>query len=371
MGKTILNSTVFKVMEEWAPLSLAYEWDNVGLQIGLSNKPVKKVMITLDVLESVVDEAIEKGVNLIIAHHPLMFKPLQQIDLSTPKGRVIKKLIQHEITVYAAHTNLDIAIGGVNDILCDQLSVIERKNLVDFQTEKLFKIVTYVPISHADNVREALGDAGAGYIGDYSHCSFQTEGQGTFKPLEGTTPYIGTQDQLEFVDEMRIETVIDEKRLANVIDALIHAHPYEEVAYDIFPLMNQGTSYGLGRIGLLNQKMSLKNLADYVKKTFNLSHLRVIGDLEGDVQKIAVLGGSGEKYIHQAKKMGADVYITGDMSFHIAQDAEEMGLAVIDAGHYIEKVMKKVTQDYLKERFKQTELEVIISKTNTEPFQFI
>jgi len=371
MNKMVVNSTVFRTMEEWAPLHLAYDWDPVGIQVGSASRPVKKVMITLDVLESVVDEAIENKVDLIIAHHPLLFKPLQQIDVTTPKGKVLEKLIKHDITVYAAHTNLDIAADGVNDMLCDQLGITKRKNLIDFYSEKLFKIAVYVPDSHAEVVRNALSEAGAGHIGNYSHCTFQTNGQGTFKPLEGTTPYIGSQNKLEFVEEIKIETIINEKKLAEVIDVMIAAHPYEEVAYDVFPLENKGTSYGLGRIGSLHQKMNVENLARHVKKNFDLSHVRVIGNLKKDIQKIAVLGGSGEKYIHQAKKAGADVYITGDMSFHVAQDAEQMGLTVIDAGHYIEKVMKNVTKNYLQEQFKHSELEVIVSKTNTDPFQFI
>src|SRR5699024_7235312 len=158
----------------------AYNWDNVGLQIGLADQAVKKVMITLDVLESVVDEAIEKDIDLIIAHHPLLFKPLDKIDFSTPKDKVIQKLIKHQIQDYAAHTNLDVAVGDVNDILCDQLALKDRKNLVDIHKEKLFKIVVYVPSTHADDVRNAISETGAGHIGNYSHCTFQTSGQGTF-----------------------------------------------------------------------------------------------------------------------------------------------------------------------------------------------
>src|SRR5690625_2313029 len=170
MKKEIVNADVFRAMEQWAPLHLAYDWDRVGLQVGAANQAVKKVMITLDVLESVVDEAIDNDVELIIAHHPLLFKPIEQLDVTTPKGKVLQKLIKHDITVYAAHTNLDITNDGVNDILCDQLGITSRKNLVDFHTEKLFKIVIYVPHSHTDVVRNALSEAGAGHIGNYSHC---------------------------------------------------------------------------------------------------------------------------------------------------------------------------------------------------------
>src|SRR5690625_507473 len=204
----IYHNQIFTLLEQWAPKSLAYDWDNVGVQIGSKTDVTKKVMVTLDVLESVVDEAIEKDVNLIIAHHPLLFKPINHIDFQTPKGKVIKKLIEHEITVYAAHTNLDIADGGVNDLLCDALQIHSRKVLVDPQTEKLYKVVFYVPETHADIFLDTIGDSGAGHIGNYSHCTFQAPGQGTFKPLEGTNPYIGSTNKLEKVDEVRIKTIV-------------------------------------------------------------------------------------------------------------------------------------------------------------------
>lgn len=371
MTKELTNASVFQVMEAWAPLSLAYDWDNVGLQVGTANASVKKVMITLDVLESVVDEAIEKEVDLIIAHHPLLFKPLHQINMQTPIGRVINKLIKHQITVYASHTNLDITPGGVNDLLCEQLGLTKQKNLIDIRTEQLLKLAVYVPVTHMEAVRNALNIAGAGHIGNYSHCTFQTKGQGIFKPLEGTIPYSGEENELTFVDEVKLETIVKEKNLSTVIQAMTKTHPYEEVAYDIIPLMNEGETYGLGRIGVLKNKMTLENLTNQVKEAFDCSSMRVTGALEKEVQKVAVLGGSGEKYIHEAKKMGADVYITGDMTFHVAQHAQEIGLAVIDAGHYIEKIMKEATKQRLEKSFSNSALEIVASETNTDPFQFI
>lgn len=371
MNKSIMNLDVFRSMEEWAPLHLAYDWDPIGLQVGSAIRQVKKVMVTLDVIESVVDEAIENKVDLIIAHHPLLFKPLQQIDVTTPKGKIVQKLIKHDITVYAAHTNLDMANNGVNDMLCDQLNINIQKSLVDFHTERLCKFVIYVPKSHADIVRNALSGAGAGHIGAYSHCTFQSKGQGTFKPLEGTNPYIGSENKLEIVEEMKVETIIPHSGLSKVMNAIFEVHPYEEPAYDIYPLENQGQSFGLGRVGFIHQKMKFENFVAYVKERLGLSHVRVIGNMSKDVEKVAVLGGSGEKFIDQVKKSGADVYITGDLSFHQAQDAEQMGLALIDAGHYIECVMKSVTKDYLQNYFKNKDLEVIISQKNTDPFRFV
>jgi dinuclear metal center YbgI/SA1388 family protein len=366
------HAYIFQLMEKWAPKQLAYDWDNVGLQVGSYNQPVNKIMVTLDVLESVVDEAIQKEVNLIIAHHPLLFKPMKQINFDSPQGRVIRKLIDHQITVYAAHTNLDAAVGGVNDMLCQSIGIQATGNLLESSTQSLLKIVVYVPKTHIEQIRSALSNSGAGHIGNYSHCTFQTKGEGTFKPLEGTNPYIGTTNQLEFVDEVRMETIVPEEKLNQVITSILKAHPYEEPAYDIYPLKNSGKRFGIGRVGVLPQKTTLEALCNLIKKSLNISSLKITGDLQKKVEKVAILGGSGEKYIHTAKQKGADVYITGDMTFHTAQDAWQMGLSVIDAGHYIEKIMKKHTVDYLKNELKNhSSIEILMSETNTDPFQFI
>lgn len=371
MSRGVTNTEVFQLMEHWAPKKLAYDWDPIGLQVGHHHKKVSKILVTLDVLESVVDEAIEQNADLIISHHPLLFHPLKQLNINTPKGRVVEKLIKHDISVYAAHTNLDVAPGGVNDMLCDVLNIEAKDFLIPKQTEKLYKVVVYVPISHIESIREALGNSGAGHIGNYSHCTFHTEGTGTFKPLEGTNPYIGEHGKMEFVDEVRMETIVEEVKLSEVVDAMIAAHPYEEPAYDIYPMKNEGQKYGLGRIGELKEPMDLKTYSSFIKEALDIPGLRVVGDLTKQIKKIAVLGGSGEKYIHDAKRKGADVYITGDMSFHPAQDAWQMGLAVIDPGHYMEKVMKQATKKYLDEHLNRDGIEVIVSESNTEPFQFM
>ncbi|WP_249871078.1 Nif3-like dinuclear metal center hexameric protein [Oceanobacillus saliphilus] len=369
--KVLNNSDIFTAMENWAPKRLAYDWDNVGLQIGSYQTPVKKILVTLDVTESVVDEAIDKGAGLIIAHHPLLFKPMKQVNIDTAHGKIIQKLIRNGITVYASHTNLDAADGGVNDILSDLLGIESREVLVETTNEKRYKLAVYVPQTHVEEVREALSKSGAGHIGNYSHCTFQSKGQGTFKPLEGANPYIGSENELEYVNEIKMETIVQQSNLQNTIHHMIDAHPYEEVAYDIYPVISEGKSYGIGRIGTLKAPMELRELCGHVKKVLDVPALRLTGNLDRKVSKIAVLGGSGEKYIQIAKQKGADVYITGDMSFHIAQEAEQMGLSVIDPGHYVEKVMKKATKEYLNRQFKQEKMEIIISETNTEPFKFM
>lgn len=367
--KQITHGQIFKALEQWAPTDLAYDWDNVGLQVGTAEDKTKKVLVTLDVIESVVDEAIEQEVNLILAHHPLIFKPLKQINFQTVKGKVIKKLIEHNITVYASHTNLDVAEGGVNDLLSEALKVNHTKPLVDIRTEEFLKLIVFVPETYAGQVREALGDSGAGYIGNYSHCTFQTSGQGTFMPMEGTNPYIGGKNKLEIVNEIKIETIIKEKEYKRVLSAMKEAHPYEEVAYDLYPLKHIGNSIGLGRIGTLERPVKVQELCNQIKKAYQINHLRVAGNQDKMVKSVAIIGGSGEKYLYHAKKMGADAFITGDVTFHMAQDAQEMGLTIIDAGHYIEKIMKQATKEFLLKKL--PDLPIIESKVNTDPFQFV
>lgn len=367
----INHKAVFNLLEAWAPKSLAYDWDNVGLQIGSMDTITKGILITLDVTESIIDEAIQAHANLIIAHHPLLFSGIKVIDTASPKGKVIKKLMEHNITVYAAHTNLDIAQGGVNDLLCEALHINVEGNLEDIHAEKLYKLAVYVPKDYSMRLKSALGDAGAGYVGNYSNCSFESKGTGTFKPEEGANPFIGKESKLEIVEEVKVETIIKECDIQSVIHAMKQAHPYEEVAYDLYVLENQGETLGIGRIGSLNRKMSLAELCQQVKSTFELQGVRVTGDLTRQVSKIAVLGGSGNKFISQALKLKADVYITGDVTFHFAQDAREAGLAIIDAGHYIEKIMKKATVNYLVSNLTETNMEIIESKINTDPFRFV
>lgn len=371
MSRVVKNRDVFQAIEKWAPKNLAYDWDPIGLQVGTYDARVEKVMVTLDVMESVVDEAIQKNVDLIIAHHPMIFTPLRNINFDTPLGRTLLKLIKHDITVYAAHTNLDIAEGGVNDLLCDKLELSNQEYLIHKHTEQLYKVVVFVPLEYADAVRESMGNAGAGHIGNYSHCTFQAEGIGTFKPLGGTNPFIGKQNEMEYVSEYRLETIVPEVILKDVLQAMIAAHPYEEVAYDVIPLANEGKQFGLGRIATIESPMSFIQFAQQLTQKLQVDHLRFVGDEEKQIRKVAIIGGSGEKYIHDAKRKGADVLITGDVTFHVAQEAEQIGLTIIDAGHYIEKIMKEGLKNKLEQTFTSDGITFVVSETNTNPFKFL
>ncbi len=371
--KEVNGFQVIEWFEQFSPKKYALEGDKIGLQIGTLNKPVHKVMVTLDVLEEVVDEAIALDVDLIIAHHPPIFRSLPNVTDNSTAGKIVTTCIKHDISVYVAHTNLDVAAGGVNDLLADALELEDVKVLVPTYKEELRKLSVFVPVSHAEEVREALGEAGAGHIGNYSHCSFSVEGEGRFLPLEGTDPYIGKKGQLEKVEEIRVETVYPISAERRVLNALFKAHPYEEVAYDVYKLENEMDSLGLGRVGKLKAGMTLADFASHVKKGLEVENVRVVGDMNSKIKKVAVLGGDGNKYIHAAKFAGADVYVTGDLYFHTAHDAMAIGLNVIDPGHYAEKIMKKGVADKLSAaaQEKNWELDVLVSGTNTDPFTYM
>ncbi|MBO0959473.1 Nif3-like dinuclear metal center hexameric protein [Neobacillus sp. MM2021_6] len=363
---------IIQLFEQFSPKGLAMEGDKVGLQIGRLNQKVERMMIALDVLENVIDEAIEKNVQLIIAHHPIIYRPLKNVLTDSVQGRMIEKLLKHDIAVYAAHTNLDVAKGGVNDLLADAIGLEGAEVLVPTYETKLKKLVVFVPASHAEEIRQVLGNAGAGFIGNYSHCSFSADGTGRFVPGDQTNPFIGQAGNLEEVDEVRIETIIPEPLLKKTITAMIKAHPYEEVAYDVYPLDNTGEALGIGRIGKVNE-MTLGEFAERVKTALEVNTVRVVGDLSAKIKKVAVLGGDGNKYFMNAKYKGADVYVTGDIYYHTAHDAMMQGLNMIDPGHNVEKVMKKgltvVLQKLCSE--KGYDVEIFPSVVNTDPFQFM
>jgi dinuclear metal center YbgI/SA1388 family protein len=363
---------IIQLFEQFSPKGLAMEGDKIGLQVGGLNKKVDRVMIALDVLEEVIDEAIANNVQLIIAHHPPIFRPLKNVITDRVQGRMIEKLLKHDIAVYAAHTNLDVAVGGVNDLLAEALGLEQTEVLVPTYEKKLKKIVVFVPKSDEEKVKDALGNAGAGHIGNYSHCSFSTDGSGQFLPGEKTNPTIGKQGNLEIVEEVRIETIVPELQLKKVVTAMIKAHPYEEVAYDVYPVDNQGEVLGLGRIGKVNE-MTLAEFAERVKTALDVKTVRVVGDLNSKVKKVAVLGGDGNKYFSHAKFKGADVYVTGDIYYHTAHDAMMEGLNIIDPGHNVEKIMKKGLTDVLRKMCMESgyNVEIFPSVVNTDPFQTI
>ncbi|RUT36413.1 Nif3-like dinuclear metal center hexameric protein [Paenibacillus zeisoli] len=367
------GQTVIGLMEQLAPKHVAVPDDKIGLQLGSLQKEIKNVLVTLDVTDAVVEEAIALKVDLIIAHHAIIFRPLAQLQTDTPAGRLYEKLIKNDIAVYISHTNLDVTEGGINDWMAEALGIEASDSLENVHTDKLFKLVVFVPKTHHKQVLDAVLNAGAGAIGNYSHCSFNIEGYGTFIPQEGTNPFIGEQGKMERAEEIRIETIVPSSLRSKIIAAMLKSHPYEEVAYDLYSMDLKGRTLGLGRTGKLREPVLLKDFVDRVKTGLKVDHVRVVGDLNRPVKKAAVLGGSGGRYWKQAQFRGADVLVTGDVDFHTAQDALAAGIAIIDPGHHAEKIMKDKVAGWLKEKLSETKYstEVHASKVDTEPFQFM
>lgn len=362
---------IFGIVEKLAPAGLAMEWDNCGLQVGDPEAEVTGILLALDADLDVCREAAEKNCQLIITHHPLFFKQLKQINLQSSQGELVAALIKNGIALYSAHTNLDSAGGGVNDCLAGLLGLERTSPLKAAGPEGFLKFVVFVPSGHEDRVREAVCRAGAGWIGNYSDCTFQTLGTGTFRPRERTNPFIGKQGELEKVEEIRLETIVPERLAPGVVEAVLEAHPYEEVAYDLYPLKIKNTGAGLGRIGELKHPVTLGQMAAEVKKILGLTHVRAGGDAGGTIARVALCGGSGADLWPLARAAGADVLITGDVGYHPARDMVQSGFSFIDAGHYgSEKVVLPALKEFLEEncRLRELEVRVHITGINGDPY---
>jgi dinuclear metal center YbgI/SA1388 family protein len=313
----------------------------------------------------VVSAAVQSNTNMIIAHHPLIFKGITNIRTDMHHGQLLARLLKADIAVYAAHTNLDIAANGVNDVLVERLQLRQAQPLSVSYTEKLVKLVVFVPQTHVEQVRRAIIQAGAGHIGNYSNCTFQSDGMGTFLPLTGANPFIGEQGKLEVVPEFRLETIMPEKISRRVIKSMCKAHPYEEVAYDIYPLHNVGPVAGLGRIGKLAQAVSFADFIFQVKAALGIGQVSAVGSTTKMISKVAVCGGSGAGLIGKAVFAGADVLVTGDVKYHDAQDALAAGIAIIDAGHFsTEQPVIAHVAEYLKQCSEQEKWAVEIDSDN-------
>ena len=372
MKKTRIQD-ILGLLHAFAPPSLAEEWDNVGLQVGNPSLEVERVLISLEPSLAAVNHAASNQASLLITHHPLIFKPLKRISTNDPTGTTIFAAIKQNVAIASAHTNLDRAADGLNDWLATKVGLGSAVPLQSV-SGNLVKLVVYVPIDHVEKVSAALFAGGAGDIGNYSNCSFQAEGVGTFLPKKGTDPHIGKIGKLERVEEQRLETVVPRHQLSKVVSRMMKAHPYEEVAYDILPMENVRTDVGLGRIGKLETSITLEDMIHRVKEQLGCSHLKVVGDLTRAVQKVAVCGGSGAFLLGEADRQGADLLITGDLKYHEALDARERGIAVIDAGHFateqiaVEGLCKTLT-DRAKE--KGLRVEFIQYEGESDPIQGI
>lgn len=325
-------SDIVGIINKIAPFALAEEWDNVGLQVGDPAAPAERIMVALDPLPETIDAAISANCSLLLTHHPFIFRPLKKISLSDPHSALIVRAIRHDIAVAALHTNFDIAPGGVNDLLAERLGVLDCVPLRVTGGDELAKLTVYVPKDHVESVHDALAQFGG--IGNYSDCSFRSVGTGTFRPLPGAQPFVGTVGNREYVEEVRLEVLLRRDEIAPAVKALLKAHPYEEPAFDLYPLLNKGVEFGMGRVGRLATPMTLGDFALQVKERLNQQAVRVVGDLGRQVKKVALCGGSGASLVRDACFKGADVLVTGDVKYHEARDAEALGMGLVDAGHF-------------------------------------
>ena len=355
-------------LERFAPLPLQDGFDNSGLQIGLTDVEATGALLCLDVTESIIDEAIDLGYNLVVSHHPLIFKGLKSITGSDYVERCIIKAIKHDIVIYAAHTNLDNAYGGVNYKIAEILGLTDVKALVP-KDDILFKIVTYVPKMHAEKLRTALFEAGCGNIGNYDKCSFNQVGEGTFRALDGANPFVGKIDELHSEEEVKIETIFPSYKKSDVIKALFSSHPYEEPAFDIYSLQNNSSKIGSGIIGTLTNPIKDIDFLNVIKEKFNVGCLKYNQLSDKKISRVAVCGGSGAFLLQNAIKSGADVFITGEYKYH-DYFGHENDILMTEIGHYeSEQYTSNLLYSLIHESF--ADLSIKISSVNTNPIKYI
>ncbi len=355
-------------IEQIAPLIYAEDFDNVGLLVGDYNTQITGVLVTLDTLENIVDEAIEKNCNLIVSFHPILFSGLKKLNGKNYVERVLLKSIKNNIAIYAMHTALDNSFQGVNAKICEVLGLRHRKVLIP-QRNTIKKLTTYVPHDHANDVRSALFKAGAGTIGNYDNCSFNSEGYGTYRGNENSNPAIGEKGKLHIENETFISVIFEKHKEKNILNSLIESHPYEEVAYDIVSLDNLHPEIGIGMIGELSKEKSESEFLKFLKNTMNAKGIRFSQLLGKPIKKVAVLGGSGSFAIDNAIQKGADVYVTADIKYHEFYKAENK-LVIIDIGHYeSEQFTKTLLVDILTKKFPN--FAIILSQKNTNPIYYL
>lgn len=354
-------------LEQLAPLSSQASFDNCGLIVGDSSKEVTSALICLDCIESIVDEAIAKGANLIIAHHPIVFKGLKKLNGKNYIERTVIKAIQNDIAIYAIHTNLDHYRFGVNYEIGKRLGL-QNLQILDASENNLLKLVVYVPADFVETVKNALFESGAGSIGNYAECSFNIPGTGTYKPLENSNPFEGEKENRSTVAEVRIEVLISSHNLNMVLNSMKKAHPYEEVAYDLLPILNKNNFEGSGMYGELTEAMDEIDFLNRLKENFNCEIIRHTQLLNKKIKTVAFCGGSGSFLLNKAKQVKADIFVTGDYKYHDFFDAENE-LVIADIGHFeSEQYTINLIADILKKKFHT--FVVHLTEVNTNPINY-
>jgi dinuclear metal center YbgI/SA1388 family protein len=360
-------SEIIKVLNSFAPRDLQESYDNSGLSIGDPNHEATGALCTIDITHDVVDEAIEKDVNLIVSHHPLIFQGLKSITGKNYIEEIIIRAIKNDIAIYSGHTNFDNISTGVNHKICNVIGLQNCQILKPLE-DNLIKLVTFVPEAHATKVRNAIFESGAGKIGNYDCCSYNLNGEGSFRGNDNTNPFIGEKGKVHFEHEIRIETILPGYLKAKVLKALILSHPYEEVAYDFYPLANPNPLVGAGMIGNLPKPLDLEELLLSLKEKFSADGIRYAGNKKHKISRIAVCGGSGSFLIKDAIIQAADVFITGDIKYHQFFDADN-NLTIIDIGHFeSEQFTKDIFYELLTKKIPN--FAVHLSEVKTNPVNY-
>ncbi len=355
-------------IESLAPLALQDSFDNAGLIWGIPSMEISGALITLDVTEKVIDEAISKNINLVIAHHPLIFNGIKKLNGKTDVERSLIKAIKNDIAVYAAHTNLDNVVGGVNSKICEKLGITNCRILEPMKGQ-LKKLVTFIPLSHITEVQQAIFNAGAGCIGNYDSCGYSAEGTGSFRGNAETHPFVGEPGKMHFEKEVRFETVFPATVQSRVVQALLNSHPYEEVAYDIYPLDNLSPLSGSGMIGELPDETDESMFLGMVKQCFRANILRHSPLPGRKIKKVAVCGGAGSFLISQAINAGADIFLTGELKYHQFFEADGK-IILADIGHFeSEQFTKELFYELLMKKFPK--FAVRLSDINTNPVNYL
>jgi dinuclear metal center YbgI/SA1388 family protein len=358
---------LIKYLETLAPVAYQESYDNSGLLVGEADAEIKGILLSLDCTEAVVEEAIQKGCNVIVAHHPIIFKGLKKVNGTSYIERTVIKAIQNHISIYAIHTNLDHVPLGVNGMIAQRLGLRQVRILAP-KREVLMKLTFFVPEENASEVLENLYAVGAGHIGNYSHCSFQTTGVGTFKPNEGANPYVGEQDKLEKVTEQRVEVIFSAFLERKVMKALRVSHPYEEVAYYLHTLSNENQEVGAGAIGELEVPMDISDFLAHLKTSMQASVVKYTLTSQRQIKRVAVCGGAGSFLLPKALAAGADAFVTSDFKYHEFFDAENR-IMICDIGHYESEVFtKQLLFDQISKKFNNFAL--YLAETNTNPVSY-
>jgi dinuclear metal center YbgI/SA1388 family protein len=354
-----------------APLELAEDWDNVGLINGDPDQSIRKVMLTIDLTQTVFTEAKSKQMDLLLTYHPPVFEPIKKVVADQGVSPLLYAAIRAKMAIYTMHTALDCVKGGVNDLLAEIVGIKESRPLQtgQFEEKKMCKIVVFLPETDVAPVSQAIFNAGAGHIGNYSRCSFRCEGTGTFKGQKGTNPTLGTPNVFEQASEFRLETIVPVENLSQVVSAMIKSHSYEEVAYDVIPLLHGQTETGLGRVGNLEKPISKKTLIEQIKKTFRQKTVGIIGPTTGKVKRAAVCAGSCGSMLKQVIRQKCDFYLTGELKHHFALELQEAGVTTVCLSH---TNSERIILPQLAKQCRQRcgNIEFIVSGKDRDPFDW-